>query len=83
MIIPSEGIENRTGTVSQPTRVGSRNSLQLEEFGDPDYPVSSLARASPQSVHTGSALEGSNALEPINVIILFHNVTPYHLAVIL
>lgn len=75
MIIPSEGIENRTGTVSQPTQVGSRNSLQLEELGDPDYPVSSLARVSPQSVHIGSALEGSNALEPINVIILLHNVT--------
>lgn len=35
MIIPSAGIENRTGTVSQPAWLGSRNSFQLEAFGVP------------------------------------------------
>lgn len=36
VIIPSEGIETRTGTISTPAWVGSRNS-QLEEFRGPDH----------------------------------------------
>lgn len=71
MIIPSEGIENRTGTVCLPAWVGSRKVPELEEFGSPDYlPLSSLALSLSVDVHVGSAVEGCNAQEPINVVIL-------------
>lgn len=37
VIIPSEGIENRTGTVCQRAWVGSSHSPCLEGLGDPIY----------------------------------------------
>lgn len=50
VIIPSEGIENRTGTVAQPASVGLRNSSQLDECGGPDCLRVSSLTFSPHSL---------------------------------
>lgn len=76
MMIPAEGIENRTGTICLRAWVGSRTSPRLEVFGGPDYlPVNSLAFSLSVVCACWVSSRDSDAFEPMNMAILLQNIT--------
>ena len=70
MIIPSEGVENRTGTIFSACLGWLKEQPSAKSLGvlTVYYQLPGLLHT--YSVHTGSILESSNALEPENVVLL-------------